>query len=128
MTSVVDASGVVAYLLGQASAVERDGMLGDVHAPTLVDVEVTQTLRGLLRGARIELATAETGRLELAQLGVRRHPDERLLRRAWELRDLCTTYDALYVALAEALDARLLTRDARLAKGVGGLVEVVVSA
>jgi predicted nucleic acid-binding protein len=71
-------------------------------------------------------ATAELGRVELAQLGVRRHPDLRLLRRAWELRDVCATCDALYVALAEALDAALVTRDSRLAQGVDGLVDVIV--
>jgi len=124
---VVDASSVVAYLLGGGSDAERGGILGDVHAPALVDVEVTQTLRGLLRGAKVDLTSAELGHVELAQLAVRRHPDARLLRRAWELRDVCTTYDALYVALAEALDATLLTRDARLARGVEGLVDVVVS-
>jgi predicted nucleic acid-binding protein len=124
---VVDASSAVAYLLGEASDAERGGMLGDVHAPGLIDVEVTQTLRGLLRASKVDLTTAESGRSELAQLGVRRHPDVRLLRRAWELRDVCTTYDALYVALAEALDAVLLTRDARLAHAVEGLVDVVVT-
>jgi predicted nucleic acid-binding protein len=40
---------------------------------------------------------------------------------------VCTVYDALYVALAEALDAKLITRDARLARGVTGLVEVMVA-
>jgi predicted nucleic acid-binding protein len=124
---VVDASSVVAYLLGEASGAERDAMLGDAHAPGLVDVEVTQTLRGLLRGSKVDLATAELGRVELAQLAVRRHPDARLLRRAWDLRDVCTTYDALYVALAEALEATLVTRDARLAQGVEGLADVVVT-
>ena len=118
---------VVAYLLGEGSDAERGGLLGDVHAPGLIDIEVTQTLRGLLRGAKVDLTTAESGRVELAQLGVHRHPDARLLRRAWELRDVCTTYDALYVALAEALDATLLTRDARLARGAEGLADVVVS-
>lgn len=59
---------------------------------------------------------------------MRRHPDGPLLRRAWELRDVCMIYDALYVALAEALDGRLLTRDARLARGVAGLVDVEVVA
>jgi predicted nucleic acid-binding protein len=124
---VVDASSVVAYLLGVASEAERDGMLGDVHAPGLVDVEVTQVLRGLLRGGKVDLAAAEVGREELRQLGVRRHPDDALLRRAWEMRDVCTTYDALYVALAEALDATLVTRDVRLAEGVEGRVAVSVS-
>jgi predicted nucleic acid-binding protein len=124
VTFVVDASTVVAYLLGEGSEAERAAMLGDVHAPHFVDVEATQALRGLLRGTKIDLTTAERGRVELQELGVRRHPDVRLLRRAWELRDPCTTYDALYVALAEALDATLLTRDERLARAVGPLVDV----
>jgi predicted nucleic acid-binding protein len=124
---VVDASSVVAYVLGEGSAAERDGMLGDVHAPALVDVETTQTLRGLVRGSRIALATAELCRADLGRLAVRRHPDAALLRRAWELRAVCTTCDALYVALAEALDATLLTRDARLARSVERLVDVEVS-
>jgi predicted nucleic acid-binding protein len=127
VTSVIDASSVVAYLLGEGSHQERRSMLDDVHAPSLLDVDATQTLRGLLRGSKIDLATAELGCSELAELRVRRHPDAPLLRRAWELRDVCTVYDGLYVALAEALDASLLTRDARLAAGVGRLVDVVVS-
>jgi predicted nucleic acid-binding protein len=102
-------------------------MLDDIHAPSLIDVEVTQTLRGLVHGAKIELSVAERAREELAQLGVRRHLDASLLSRAWELRDVCTTYDALYVALAEGLDATLLTRDAPLANGVENLIDVVLS-
>ncbi|MGE4428415.1 MAG: type II toxin-antitoxin system VapC family toxin [Solirubrobacteraceae bacterium] len=128
MTVVVDASSVAAYLLGEASDGERDALLGEPHAPCLVDVEVTQTLRGLLRGGTIHLATADVARSELGELGVRRHPDVPLLRRAWELRDVATTYDALYVALAEALDAPLHTRDGRLARGVRGLVDVRLTA
>jgi predicted nucleic acid-binding protein len=120
---VADASVVVAYLLNNATETERRGILEDAHAPTLLDVEVTQTLRGLLRGAKLDLATAELGREDLALLRVRRHPDAALLQRAWELRDRCSTYDALYVALAEALDATLLTRDARLVRAAAGLVE-----
>ncbi len=127
MSWVVDASTAVAYLLGQGSEVEHAAMVDDVHAPTLIDVEVTQTLRGLVRGAKIELPVAERARAELAQLGVRRHPDVSLLARAWELRDVCTTYDALYVALTEGLDARLVTRDGPLATGVGSLIDVVLS-
>jgi predicted nucleic acid-binding protein len=94
-------------------------------APGLLDVEATQTLRGLVRGGRISLATAELCRVDLGDLGLRRHPDAGLLRRAWELRDVCTTCDGLYVALAEALDAALMTRDARLGHAGAGLVEVV---
>lgn len=126
MRWVTDASVTVAYLLGESSDTEREGMLGDAHAPALLDVEVTQTLRGLLRAARLDLTTARLGRDELGQIGVRRHPDAALLRRSWELRDRCTIYDGLYVALAEALEATLITRDGRLARGAGGLVDILV--
>ena len=126
MRWVVDASSAVAYLLGQGSEAERAGMLSDIHAPDLIDVEVTQTLRGLVRGAKIELSVAGRAREELAQLGVRRHLDAPLLSRAWELRDVCTVSDALYIALAEGLDATLITRDAVLANGVKGLIDVAL--
>lgn len=118
MRSVADASVIVAFLLGEGSGEERDAMLGEVHAPALLDVEVTQTLRGLLRAGKIDLTTGDLGRIELADLPIRRHPDAALLRRAWELRDVCTTYDGLYAALAEGLDAALITRDMRLARGL----------
>jgi predicted nucleic acid-binding protein len=121
---VADASVVVAYLLGAGSEQERTAILEGAHAPALVDVETTQTLRGLVRGGKIELAIAELARTDLAQLALRRYPDEPLLRRCWELRDVCTVYDALYVALAEGLDATLITRDARLARSVSGVVDV----
>ena len=124
MRWVVDASSVVAYLLGEGSSIEREAVLGDAHAPAFVDVEATQTLRGLVRGGKLELARAELGRHELGEAAVRRHPDAALLRRAWELRDVCTTYDALYVALAEALEATLVTRDARLARAAEPLVDL----
>jgi predicted nucleic acid-binding protein len=81
-------------------------------------------LEGAHAPALIELATAELARTELAQLTLRRYPAAPLLRRCWELRDVCTVYDALYVALAEGLDATLITRDARLVRSVSGLVDV----
>jgi predicted nucleic acid-binding protein len=124
VTSVLDASSVVAYLLGQGTETERAGMLGDAHAPELLDVQATHTLRGLLRAGKLELETAELARAELCQTAIRRHRDQALLARAWELRENFTIYDALYVALAEALEATLITRDAGLAKAVDGLVKV----
>ena len=124
MRFVVDASVAVAYLLGAGTEEERGAVLADVHAPSLVDVEVTQTLRGLVRGGKVDLTVAEEARQDLPWLGIHRHPDSSLLRRAWALRDRCTVYDGLYAALAEAVDAALVTRDARLARAVGDLVEV----
>lgn len=124
MSSVVDASSVVAYLLGDGTDDERRAFAGATHAPTLLGVEVTHALRGLLRAGRVGGGRAEIARADLARSGIRRHPDDRLLARAWELRDRCSTHDALYVALAERLGATLVTRDARLARGVSGLVAV----
>jgi predicted nucleic acid-binding protein len=122
---VVDASSTVAYLLGDGTEDEHAAMMTGAYAPALLDVEATQTLRGLLRGDRIDLDTAERAGEELGELAVRRIPDSALLARAWELRDVCSVYDALYVALAEGLGGVLVTRDARLARAAGELVEVI---
>jgi len=123
---VVDASCVAAYLLGDGSAQEQAAILDEAHAPTLLDVEVTQTLRGLLRGGKISIERTTLALEDLEAVAVRRTADRPLLTRAWELRDRCTIYDGLYVALAEVLEATLLTRDPRLARGVDGVVPVTV--
>ena len=128
MSWVVDASSTVAYLLGDGTDDEHAAMVGEAYAPALLDVEVVQTLRGLLRGDKVDLDTAEQARAELGELAVRRISDDALLERAWELRDVCSVYDALYVALAEGMDVALVTRDARLARGAGDLVDVITPA
>jgi predicted nucleic acid-binding protein len=63
---------------------------------------------------------------DLIDLGLVRHPHTFLLRRAWELRHHLTAYDAVYVALAEALNARLLTCDAKIAASSGHHAMVAV--
>ena len=125
MSCVFDASSTVAYLLGDGTEEEHAAMVGEAYAPALIDVEVVQTLRGLLRGDKIDIDAAEQAREELGELALRRFPDAALLTRAWELRDVCSIYDGLYVALAEGMDVALVTRDARLARGAGDLVEVI---
>jgi predicted nucleic acid-binding protein len=117
---VLDASSVAAYLLGEGTETERSAMLGDAHAPALVDVEATHTLRGMLRAGKLGLETAERARSDLGQTAIRHHADRALLARAWELRETCTIYDALYVALAEALEATLVTRDGGLTRPWAG--------
>jgi predicted nucleic acid-binding protein len=124
MTLVIDASATVAYLLGAGTEEERGAMLDDPQAPALIDVEVTQTLRGLVRGGKLAPGSAEAARQDLPWLGIHRHPDAVLLDRAWDLRDRCTIYDGLYVALAEAVRGTLVTRDGRLARAVVDLIDV----
>ncbi|CAN5867876.1 PIN domain-containing protein [soil metagenome] len=99
-----------------------------MHVPHLLDVEVTAALRRRVRLGQtdVEVATEIMG--DLADLAALRWDHEPLLRRVWDLRDNVTPYDAVYVVLAEMLDAPLVTSDARLsrASGLRCRVEVLV--
>jgi predicted nucleic acid-binding protein len=120
---VADASVVVAALLSTsgagARARERLRQDPDVHVPHLLDVEVTAALRRRVRLGHtdVEVATQVLG--DLADFAAIRWDHEPLLRRAWELRENITAYDAVYIVLAEMLDAQLVTGDARLARAPG---------
>lgn len=119
---VVDAS-VIASALGD-DADDGDRARGRIRgqvlaAPELMDLEVASVLRRQLRVGALDLRRAEFALADLAALPIQRVPHEPLLRRCWELRDNLTIYDAAYVALAEALDAELLTGDRRLARATG---------
>ncbi len=120
---VLDASAVVELLLGTAegAAVARridDPSIG-LHAPHLLDVEVVQVVRRYVLAGQIG---AERGKLAvdlLMALDLTRHDHDILLPRIWELRANLTAYDAAYVALAEALEAPLITFDGRIASAPG---------
>ncbi len=125
---VIDASAVLELLLRTPAAQAVEVRLLEpgqtLHAPHLLDVEVAQVVRRYAAGGEID---AERGRLALADLAalpLRRYPHDILLPRIWSLRHDLTAYDATYVALAEALDAPLLTRDRRLAAAAGHLARV----
>lgn len=127
---VLDASVLVTALGdgGSAGALAREAVRGhpDLHAPHLIDVEVTHALRGLVRR---RVMTAEEGRdiLDAALMfPLTRWGLAGLMPRAWELRDTVTSYDSAYVALAEALDAELLTFDSRLAGASGPSCRILV--
>lgn len=127
---VVDASAVLEVLLrtDRAAAVEvRLFGGGTLHAPHLLDVEVAQVLRRYERSGTL---SPDRGRQALGvylDLQLERYPHHPFLGRVWALRANVTAYDATYLALAEALDAPLLTTDRKLADvpGHGALVEVV---
>ena len=100
-----------------------------LHAPHLLDIEVSQVLRRLLQHKEITLTRAEHAFDDLSNLVIERHEHRSLVPRVWQLRDSLTAYDAAYVALAEALDAPLLTCDAKLAgaRGHDAKIELVAN-
>ena len=128
---VLDASAVLELLVGTTRGQEVGERIADpalgLHAPHLVDVEVLQALRRYVRGGEIDEASAALALEDLRSLDVERHSHEPLLARVWDLRGNFTAGDAVYVALAEALDTKLLTCDGRLgrAPGMRGRVDVV---
>lgn len=128
---VLDASALVELLLGTARGHSIAKRIADptiaIHVPHLADVEVAQALRRYVMAAELDLPSAEAALGDLRDLDLERHAHEPLLDRVWALRANLTAYDAVYVALAEALDATLLTCDGRLSRapGVGGRVELV---
>lgn len=128
---VIDASALIELLLGTDIGNEIADRIDDpslsLHVPHLADVEVVQVLRRLVRSGEFDARRAAEAIADLRDLDLERHPHEPLLDRVWLLRENLTAYDAVYVALAEALGTKLLTCDKRIA-GVPGLsrrVEVV---
>lgn len=99
--------------------VERLGADGDLHAAHLIDVELLHALRRLVLLGELTAERAGDARTDFAELALTRYPHEPLADRIWELRTNLTAYDAAFVALAEALDAPLLTCDAHLAAAPG---------
>lgn len=120
---VVDASAVLDALLQtpSAEAVRRSmfAMGQTLHAPHLLDVEVAQVVRRYTLAGEIGAERGKEALTDLTAFPIRRYPHDVLLPRVWELRDNMSAYDAVYVALAEVLDARLLTTDRRLATAAG---------
>jgi len=115
---IADASAAVLALIGDGAA-RRLLQEEDVAAPHLIDSEVAQALRSLV--ARNEIVDDDGARAltTWSRLGVRRFSAVGFLPRVWELRHNVSSYDATYVALAEALGGALLTADARLGRAEG---------
>jgi predicted nucleic acid-binding protein len=122
---VVDASAAVLALLndGEARSQLAAGSLASAH---LVDSEVAHALRARVIRAEIDGADGERAIRRWARLGIGRLAVVGLLDRVWELRSNLTSYDATYVAIAEALDAALLTADGRLARVPGPRCPITV--
>lgn len=98
----------------------------ELHAPHLVDIEVASGLRRLVAAGRMTADRATEACRDAALLLILRYPHVPLVERAWELRANLSIYDGVYIALAEMLEAPLVTCDRRLADvpGHGAVVEV----
>ena len=119
---VVDASCLCEVLLrgrGAERILERLAAESDHAAPHIVDVEVFSVIRREHLRGRLDRTQAAQAVEQLESWPGERFGHRRLLARAWELRDTVRGWDAMYVALAEALDAVLLTTDLRLAAALG---------
>lgn len=99
---------------------------GGVSTPDLADVETVAVLRKRWLAGTLPARRFASAVRDLQELAIDRYPTLRLMWRAYELRDNVTSYDAAYVALAEALDCLLVTADARLARAPGIRCEVEV--
>ncbi len=117
---VLDASVVLEVLLGTAVGRGVQAKLSNggesLHAPALMDLEVTQVLRRLIGSRRLAQKRASEAVTDLMDLPIRRYPHLPFIDRIWQLRTNLTAYDATYVAVAEELGARLVTRDRKLAR------------
>jgi predicted nucleic acid-binding protein len=125
---VLDASVLVEYLTGgqyaDSSRRRIEATPGWLWAPYLVDAEVGHALRGVVRAGELSARAARAALGDLMEMRLQRVSHHLLAERAWELRQNVSFYDGLYVALAEQLEAPLVTLDSRLAKAPGVKAEI----
>lgn len=122
MSAVVDASVLVAALVDSGPHGEwAEGILaaGSLHAPELARVEATNILRRLERAGEITTPEANAAYEDLTQLNMELFSFDPFADRVWALRHNVTSYDAWYVAVAEALGLPLATLDERLSRAQG---------
>ena len=128
---VLDASGAIELLLNTAAGKRLSARLADeseaVHAPHLIDMEIAQVLRRYVRHGMLSERTGALALERWRSLDVERYSHEPFLGRVWQLRDNLTAYDAVYIALAEALSTVLVTGDRKLvgAPRVGVAIELI---
>lgn len=119
---VADNSALVAVLAAEAppaGLAMRLAQEDELHVPHLIDLEFLNVMRRLLLGGKLTEKKAAAARAELGLLPLVRYSHEPFRGRIWALRSNLTAYDAAYIALAEALDASLISCDDKLARSTG---------
>ncbi|MGL4744343.1 MAG: type II toxin-antitoxin system VapC family toxin [Dermatophilaceae bacterium] len=120
---VLDASAVVEFVLGRPRAALVADRIADpdltLHAPHLHSIETAQVVRRYVLAGTVTAERGSDALADLVDLDITAHDHEPLLPRIWRLRDNATAYDAAYLALAEVLQAPLVTLDARMARSSG---------
>ena len=127
---VVDASAMLEVLLLTPAARRVGSRLFEhgetLHVPHLLDLEVAQGIRRYCLTEKLDAARGQAALQDFAGFAFIRYPHTMFLTRIWQLRTNLTAYDAAYVALAEALDAPLITRDGALARSSGHRARIEV--
>lgn len=122
MTIVVDASVVAAAIVDAGDVghwAERQLGSAQLVAPHLIQAEVANVLRRAEHTGAISSGVAALAYRDLVDLPIELHPFGPFASRVWELRGTITSYDAWYVAIAESLDAALVTLDVKLSRAPG---------
>jgi predicted nucleic acid-binding protein len=122
LSVVVDSSVLVAALVDtgpNGTWAEEILASGSLHAPELARVEAMNTLWCLELAKQLTTAEANAAHDDLMQLDMELFPFDPFADRIWELRHTVTSYDAWYVAIAEALGLPLATLDGRLSRAKG---------
>jgi len=125
---IVDASAAVDWLLQTPAGRRIENRIyarnESLHAPNLLDLEVTQVMRRLVQQGVLAANRADEAIRDLLDLRIHRYPHLPFLGRIWQLRHNFSTYDAAYIVLAEALRGTLITRDRRLASAAGHATKI----
>ena len=125
----MESSALVDALVGDPANAELLALIADseLHAPSLLDYEVASALRGHVLGGKLASTQLEDATEDFSALRIERYPLSTMMRAVLDLRENFTVYDAAYVVLAQALEAPLVTADAKLleARKVGVDVRVL---
>ena len=125
---VVDASAVLDMLLQSEKGKKVAARILDpdetLHVPHLIEIEVAQVLRRFMLAGELTEARGREALSDLTDLPLIRYPHTEFLQRVWDMRSSLSAYDAAYVALAEVLEAPLVTTDGKLSRAHGHDVQI----